>query len=165
MGWLAITDFRRPFVDYTIPYFKGEVTYMIAKKFSTHDQSFDFSNTDYPSMALLMLTAFCMSVIVGLLTKLVAANGNKYAPCWSILQCFIQKGNEDEPCNLKQQILFIIWLFAGIITAATVGGQLVSMLAGQPPKPIATLRELAEAKHITNVFITSKPPQIALKVN
>ena len=119
------------------------------------------SKTDYLSISLLMLIAFTISAFVGLLTKQLFGNPN-YAPCWSLYQCFVQKGS-DGSSNVCQQILSIIWLLTGFIATAVAGGELVSMLAGQPPKPIATLRELAEATHI-KIFLASKPIEAVLKV-
>ena len=165
IGYLTITDFRTPFVDFTIPYYQLAYTYMIAKKYSTHDQVFELSNTDYPSMGILMLSAFTVSVVVGILTKRWLANPkSKYAPFWSIYQGLCQIGSDDKPSNVKQRILVIIWLFAGFITAATLSGELLAMLSHLPPKPIDTLRELADTMNI-KLYIPSIPAQNFLKVS
>ena len=161
---LTIADFRRPFVDFTIPYIQEGITYMIAKKFSTHEQTFEIANTDFPGMGMLIILAFAISVGIGFLTKLWMANpSSKYAPFWSIYQCLFQKGNDDKPSNIKQRLLVIIWLFTGFITAATVGGKLVAMLSHLPPKPISTLSELAQASNI-KLFFAAKIVHTALKV-
>ena len=138
---------------------------MMAEKFSRHHHTFDILNTDYPIIGVLMLMAFAASIVAGHLTKKYQFNPNStYSPCWSIFQCFAQKGNYDQPSNVKQRILFIIWLVGGFVTAATIGGQLVSLLAKQTRKPIATIRELAEATHI-KIYFDSIPVQATLKVS
>ena len=164
IGLLAITDFRTPFIDYTIPCYHSQLTFMIASKFSTHEQHFDITKSDYKSMALLMVIAFFFSVIICIITKHLLLDKNaKYASCWSIYQCFVQKGTDDEPSSPNLRILFVIWLFAGLITVATTGGELVAILAGSPPNPINTIHELAEATDI-KIYINSKPVQSTLMV-
>ena len=137
---------------------------MLATRFSTDEQNFDFTKTDYPNMALLLLIAFLISVICGAISKqFLALKNSKYASVWSLYQCFFLKGNEDEPENGSLRLLYILWLFAGLITSATAAGELVAILAGQPLNFINTIRELAEATHI-QIFLTSKPVQTDLKV-
>ena len=165
IGHLTITDYRQPFIDFTIPYKQNSVTFMIAKKFSTRDETFDIANTDYPLMSLMILSAFALSVLIGIVSKQLVVNPNsRYAPIWSLFQCFIQKGNDDEPSNIKQRLLFIIWLLAGFITTATVGGELVALLADLPTKPIENLKELAEATNI-KIYTLSSPTRTILKVS
>ena len=164
IGHLTITGARRPFVDFTIPYIQEGIAYMIAKKFSTQEQAFEIASTDLPSVGILIILAFAISVGIGFLTKLWMSNtGSKYAPFWSIYQCLFQKGNDEKPSNMKQRLLVIIWLFTGFITAATVGGKLIAMLSHLPPKPISTLSELAQASHI-KLFFPAKIIHTALEV-
>ena len=164
IGFLSTNSYRKPFVDYTIPYNPVAITYMMASKYSNHDQNFELSNTDFPLISLIMLISFMISVLIGFITNRAFTHSNsEYAPCWSLFECFIQNGNDESPQFGYQRILTIIWLMAGFITVAATGGQLVSMLAGQAPKPIATLRELAEANHV-KIYLASPIIERVLKV-
>ena len=162
IGSVAIADFRRPFLDFSIPYQYSSATFMIVRKYSTLSDSTIPSMADFAQMMVLMLAAFTISAICGLLSQRWLKRSN-YAPLWSLYECFFYGGSENEPTNYNQRILFFIWLFAGFITTATVGGNLVAILAKTPPKPITTIRELAQASHI-KMYIPAKPIQATLKV-
>ena len=143
-----MADYRRPFVDFSIPYRQGSVSFMIGTKFATESQHFAISDTSLPLIGLLFLIAFALSNLIGIVVGALDTNRNhNYDPFWTIYQTFVLKSIDDRSLRTGQKLLVTVWLFAGILTVAIIGGNLLSMLTYQPVH-INTLKKLAKADHL-----------------
>ena len=143
-----MADYRRPFVDFSIPYRQGSVSFMIGTKFATESQHFAISDTSLPLIGLFLLIAFVLSNLIGFVFRAFDKVRNQsYDPFWTIYQSFVLKSIDGSSLRSGQKLLVLVWFFAGILTVAIVGGHLLSMLTYKPVY-IYTLEQLAKADHL-----------------